>query len=194
MYWYMANCGKNVIVFVLLCTCIWGIYISVDMIFQSLWFLSWFPFLDRGLLLTKKILNPRFLVVMLKSFYYCHHGLVNRYGRYVSQMSTAMLCFRHFLFRDFISWFVTRVTRWVQLVEQKLVTLPEHLSASQDILDHCGASNCIKTYNVLRMVWSCLQRMVDNDHHYVKMLWLHILVSGLSMLEDKCFTLYFRAL
>jgi hypothetical protein len=48
-----------------------------------------------------------------------------------------MLCsvFRYFLFRGFISWFVTRVTRWVQLVDQKLVTLPEHLSSSQDILD-----------------------------------------------------------
>ena len=96
MYWYMANCGKNVIVFVLLCTCIWGIYISVDMIFQSLWFLSWFPFLDRGLLRTKKILNNGFLMVMLKSFYNCHHGLVNRYRIYVSQMSTAMLCFSLF--------------------------------------------------------------------------------------------------
>ena len=86
------------------------------------------------------------------------------------------------------------VTRWVQLVEQKLGTLPEHMSSSQDILDYCGASNCFKTYNVLLMVWCCLQRIVGNDHHYVKMLWLHILVSWLSMLEDKCFTLCFRAL
>jgi hypothetical protein len=29
-----------------------------------------------------------------------------------------------------ITWFVTRLTRWVSLVEQELLTLPEHLSSS----------------------------------------------------------------
>jgi hypothetical protein len=45
--------------------CIWTIYLSVDPIFQSLWFLSWI--LDRRLLLTRKSLNQGFLVVKLKS-------------------------------------------------------------------------------------------------------------------------------
>ena len=46
-------------------TCIWSIYLSVDPILQSLWFLSWF--FDRGLLLTRKLLNQGFLVVKWKS-------------------------------------------------------------------------------------------------------------------------------
>jgi hypothetical protein len=46
-------------------TCIWSIYLSVDPIFLSLWFLSWFPW--TGLVLTSKVLNQGFLVVKLKS-------------------------------------------------------------------------------------------------------------------------------
>ena len=49
--------------------CIWSIYLSVDTIFQD--------FLDRGLLLTSKLLNQGFLLVKLKSslrkFYGRHH-------------------------------------------------------------------------------------------------------------------------
>jgi hypothetical protein len=51
-------------------------------------------FLDRGLLLTGKLLNHGFLLVKLKSslrkFYGSHHDLVDRYGISVSQMTTDM--------------------------------------------------------------------------------------------------------
>ena len=50
--------------------------------------------LDRGLLLTRKILNQGFLLVKLKSshrkFYGRLHDLVDRYGISVSQMTTDM--------------------------------------------------------------------------------------------------------
>ena len=73
-------------------TCIWNIYLSFDTIFQSLWFLSWFPWLM--VLLTRKLLNQGFLMVKLKSslrkFYGRHHDLIDRYGISVSQMTTDM--------------------------------------------------------------------------------------------------------
>ena len=58
---------------------------------------SYQDFLDRGLLLTRKLLNQWFLLVKLKSssftdikFYGRHHDLVDRYGISVSQMTTDM--------------------------------------------------------------------------------------------------------
>ena len=56
---------------------------------------SYHDFLDRGLLLTRKLLNQGFLLVkLMKSslvkFYDRHHDLVNRYGISVSQMTTNM--------------------------------------------------------------------------------------------------------
>jgi hypothetical protein len=55
---------------------------------------SYEDFLDRGLLLTRKLLNHGFLFVKLKSslrkFYGRHHELVDRYGISVSQMITDM--------------------------------------------------------------------------------------------------------
>jgi hypothetical protein len=51
-------------------------------------------FLDRGLLLTRKLLTQGFLMVKLKSslrkFYDRHHDLVDRYGIYVSHITTDM--------------------------------------------------------------------------------------------------------
>ena len=53
---------------------------------------SYQDFLDRGLLLTMKLLNQGFFLVNLKSslrkFYGRHHDLVDRYGISVSQMTT----------------------------------------------------------------------------------------------------------
>jgi hypothetical protein len=55
---------------------------------------SYQDFLDRGLLLTRKLLNQGFLLVKLKSslrrFYGRHHDLVDLYGIAVSQMATDM--------------------------------------------------------------------------------------------------------
>jgi hypothetical protein len=56
---------------------------------------SYMDFLDRGLLLTRKLLNRRFLLVKLKSslqmFYDRHHDFVDHYGIYVSEMTKDML-------------------------------------------------------------------------------------------------------
>ena len=55
---------------------------------------SYNVFLDRGLLLIRKLPNPWFPVVKLKSSlrksYVRHHDLVDRYGIAVSQMTTEM--------------------------------------------------------------------------------------------------------
>jgi hypothetical protein len=55
---------------------------------------SYQDFLNRGLLLTRKLLNQEFLLVKLKSslrrFYSRHHDLVDRYRISVSQMTTDM--------------------------------------------------------------------------------------------------------
>jgi hypothetical protein len=69
----------------------YGVYIS-QLIRYSRVSGSYKDFLDRGLLLTRKLLNQGFLLVMLKSilrkFYDQHHVLVDRYGISVSQMSS----------------------------------------------------------------------------------------------------------
>ena len=58
---------------------------------------SYHDFLDRGLLLTRKLLNHGFLLVKLKlsrwKFYDRHHDLVDRYGKSVSQMTTDVFHF-----------------------------------------------------------------------------------------------------
>ena len=71
----------------------YGVYIS-QWIRYSRACGSYQDFLDRGLLLARKLLNQGFLLVMLKSslrkFYCHHHDGVNRYGISVSQMTTDM--------------------------------------------------------------------------------------------------------
>jgi hypothetical protein len=71
----------------------YGVYIS-QMIRYSRVCGSYKNSLDRGLLLTRKVLNQGFLLVKLKSSlwkrYGLHHDLVDRYGISVSQMTTDM--------------------------------------------------------------------------------------------------------
>ena len=71
----------------------YGVYIS-QLIRYSSACGSYQNFLDRELLLTRKLLNQEFLLVNLKSslrkFYGRHHNLVERYGISVSQMITDM--------------------------------------------------------------------------------------------------------
>jgi hypothetical protein len=71
----------------------YGVYIS-QLIRYSKACGSYQDFLDRGLLLTRKLLNQGFLMAKLKSslrkFYSRHHNLVDRYGISVSQMTTDM--------------------------------------------------------------------------------------------------------
>jgi hypothetical protein len=72
---------------------VYGVYLS-QMIRYSRACGFYQDFLDRGLLLTRELLNQGFLLVKLKSllriFYGSHHDLVDRYGIYVSQMTTDM--------------------------------------------------------------------------------------------------------
>ena len=98
---------------------------------------SYQDFLDRGLLLTRKLLNQGFLLVKLKSslrnFYGRHNDLVDRYGISVTNdhgyAPLVVNTSRSFPHSRLITGFVTRLTRRVPLVEQELLTLPEHLSS-----------------------------------------------------------------
>jgi hypothetical protein len=71
----------------------YGVYIS-----QFIWYsrvcASYQDFLERGLLLTRKLLSQGFRLVKLKSslrkFYGRHHDLLDRYEISVSQMTTHM--------------------------------------------------------------------------------------------------------
>ena len=71
----------------------YGVYIS-QLIRHSRACGSYQDFLDRGLLLTRKLLNQGFLMVKLKSpfpkFYGRQHDLVDRYGISVWQMTMDM--------------------------------------------------------------------------------------------------------
>ena len=69
----------------------YGVYISQIMRYSRACG-SYQDFIDRGLLLTRKLLNQWFHFVKVKSslskLYGRHHDLVDRYGIYVSQMTT----------------------------------------------------------------------------------------------------------
>ena len=68
-----------------------------------------------------------------RKLYGRHHDMVGRYGKFVSQMTTDMFHLSQTLLGPFlmheIAGFVTRLTRRVSVVEQELLTLPEHLSS-----------------------------------------------------------------
>jgi hypothetical protein len=116
----------------------YGIYIS-QLIRYSRACGSYRDFLDRGLLLTRKLLDQGFLFVKLKSSHrniydwsppwlgwpLCHICVTNDH-RCVSLVVNSSRSFPH-------SWpitgFETRLTRRVPLVEQELLILPEHLSS-----------------------------------------------------------------
>ena len=118
----------------------YGVYLS-QMIRYSRACGSYQDFLDRGLLLTRKLLIQGFLLVKLKSWLRKYYGeLVNRYGISVSQMTTVM--FPH---SRLITGFVTRLTPRVPLVEQELLTLPEHRS-SLPVLSGVGVTLFLVLY------------------------------------------------
>ena len=107
----------------------YGVYIS-QMLRYSRACGSYQDFLDRGLLVTRKLLNQGFLLVKLKSSLR-KFDLVDRYGISVSQMTTDVSLVvntsRSFPHSRLITGFVTRLTQRVPLVEQELITLPEHI-------------------------------------------------------------------
>jgi hypothetical protein len=83
----------------------YGVYIS-QLIQYSRACGSYQDFLDRGLLLTRKLLNQGFLLVKLKSllrtFYGRHHDLVDRYGISVSRMITDIFHLSQILLGPFL--------------------------------------------------------------------------------------------
>jgi hypothetical protein len=101
---------------------------------------SYQDFLDRGLLLTRKLLQQGFLLARLKSllrkFYGRHYWLgsplyyicVTNDHRYVPLVVNTSRSSPH---SWLITGFVTRLTWRVLLVEQELLILPEHLTSSQ---------------------------------------------------------------
>ena len=76
----------------------YGVYISQLMRYSSVCG-SYQDFFDRGLQLTRKLLNQGFLLVKLKSLFrkFCcrHHDLVDCYGISMSQMTTNMFHLSH---------------------------------------------------------------------------------------------------
>ena len=128
----------------------YGVYIS-QLIRYSRACGSYQDFLDSGLLLVK-------LKSSLRKCYGRHHDFVDRYGISVSQMTTdrfhlSVNTSRSFPHSWLITVFVTILTRWVSLVEQELLTLPEHLSSPPDfsgvrvtrslVLYVCFADRCL---------------------------------------------------
>ena len=107
---------------------------------------SYHDLLDRGLLLTRKLLNQGFLVVELKSSLrtFCgrHHDLANSYlcNKLPRICSVCRNHNRSFPHSWLITGFVTRLTRRVPLVEQKLPTLLEHKSSTSFLGFRVGQS------------------------------------------------------
>ena len=89
---------------------------------------SYQDFLDRWLLLIRKLLNQGFLLVKLKSSlwrFYVMEYLCHNDHEYVPLVVSTSRSFPH---SRLITGFVTRLTRRVPLVEQELPTLLENLS------------------------------------------------------------------
>ena len=102
----------------------YGVYIS-QLIRYSRACGSYLDFRDKELLLTRKLLNQGLLLVKLKSSLrqYYAHGY-----EYVPFVVNTTWSFPH---SWLITGFVIRLTPRVPLVEQKVPTLPEHLSSPQ---------------------------------------------------------------
>ena len=95
---------------------------------------SYHDLLDRGLLLTRKLLKHGFLFVKLKSSLerftvatttWLNICVTNDHGYVPLVVNTS----RSFPCSWLITGFVTRLPRRVSLMEQGLLTLPEHLSS-----------------------------------------------------------------
>jgi hypothetical protein len=89
---------------------------------------SYQDFRDRGLLLTRKLLNQGFLLVKLNSslgWPFWNIFVTNDHAYVPLVVNTS----QSFLHSRLINGFVTRLTRRVPLVEKELLTLPEHLSS-----------------------------------------------------------------
>jgi hypothetical protein len=142
---------------------------------------SYQDFLDRGLLITRKLLTQGFLLVS-----WSHHFesftvatmtwlavmeyLCNKWPRICST------CRKHFPLPHswLITRFVTRLTQRVPLVEQELPTLPKHLSSPLVfsgvcvtlVLYVCFVDRCLSLLSFFFWPWCSSFRFTDSDYHF----------------------------
>ena len=132
-------------------------------------------FLDRGLPLTRQLLNQGFLLVRLKSSFRTFYGRHHDHG-YVTLVVNTSLSFPH-------SWsitgFVTRLTQRMPLAEQEHITLPGNLK-SPPILSEVSATRslvlCITFYRslfVLLFFWPLCCLFFLDIHILITSLWYH---------------------
>ena len=133
--------------------CILSRHVSVDTVFQNLWFLS--GFLDRWLMLTWELLHQVLVVkwkIPFRQFYVFHHDLVNLYGN-KSQIRPPVLSRK--LLR-----ILTGTTRWVSLVRIRKCLLFRnsriHPRCLWSLLYHCltfffSFGHCIVCPSVYRL-------------------------------------------
>ena len=144
---------------------------------------SYQDFLDRGLVLTRKLLNQGFLLVKLNSSLRKFHG---RHHGYVALVVNTSRSFPH---SRLITGFVTRLTRRVPLVEQELLTLPVHLSSPPVfsgvrvtrslVLYVCFVDHCLSFCTfLLAIVLSVLLQYTDSDYPFWYLQTLFSFVSG----------------
>jgi hypothetical protein len=144
---------------------------------------SYQDFLDRGLLLTRKLLNQGFLLIKLKSSL---HAKVLRSPPWLGWPHMEYLCHKWPQICStcphswLITGFVTRLTRRVPLVEQELLTFPpEHLSSHPVlsgvrvtrslVLCVCFVDRCLSfcTFSLGHCVaTSVLIRYMDSDYPF----------------------------
>ena len=91
----------------------YGVYIS-QLIQYSRACVIFQDFLDRGLLLTRKLVKQGFLVVRLRppfwKFYSCHHDLVEHHGISVAHMTMNMF---HLFYSYILSFFQDLSPIWI---------------------------------------------------------------------------------
>ena len=147
----------------------WSIYLSVVTIFKSLWFLSGFPWWSPRVVANKEATEPRvhhfgrFTVVPMTWLTYLE-CLSNKWPRICST------CRKYFLdLSSFMTYhrFVTRLTRHMSLVEQELLTLPEHMSSppipvTRSLVLSCFV--CPFVLFLLAFVFFVLLRYTDSDY------------------------------
>ena len=107
-----------------------------------MWFLSGFPL--KNVTANKEAIDQWFLLDKLKSslwkFYGRHHDFVNRYGISESVPRICSTCHKHFPVLSSCMTYhrvCNRLTRRVPLVEQELLTLPDHLSSPPVFCEVC---------------------------------------------------------
>ena len=152
------------------------------------------------MLLTRKLLSQWFLLVKLKlslrKLHGCHHDLVNRFGISVTQITTGYVPFVVITMTFcphswLITWFATRLARWVPLVEQKMSTLSGAPEFTPDFVrdSYCSIYNFLCSVLQIRNCLSFFIFCGSNPKKYpqcnvqnktdkgtTKILWLYVII------------------